>query len=310
MSEEFLHRPLSLSGVPLAGNRIVRTIYLDESGTSLTTPVAVVCGVIIDADRQWEPIEIYLKELVKEFVPPELRHNFVFHATELFHGCFGKNKDHPKAAREALQRIIEIPLSFGLPVAFGFHFKSDESTEPDSRPSLKPQHLIAMHHSLAYCLCAYGCEKYMQEHGAMDEIATMVAENTHDSKKQVKRMHSILQGKHEHSDFFHRALSRDRKYLPIRKIKDTVHFAEKQEALFLQLADAFGYVFRGFLEGRRNADSLINGLLYNPGDLIKFRTMKAACHLLIPQLIPEPINPALILPRTWSTIPGHGEVLP
>src|SRR6266853_1816264 len=135
------YRPLSLSGVPLAGNRIVRTIYLDESGTSLTTPVAVVCGVIIDADRQWEPVEMYMRQLVAELVPSELRPTFVFHAKELFHGCFGKNKDHPKEARETLRRLLEIPLIFGLPISFGFHRKSPPEESPERSAKLK----IAIH---------------------------------------------------------------------------------------------------------------------------------------------------------------------
>jgi len=34
MKADFGCRPLSISGISLEGNRIVRTIYLDESGTS------------------------------------------------------------------------------------------------------------------------------------------------------------------------------------------------------------------------------------------------------------------------------------
>ena len=118
------YRPLSLSGVSLAGNRIVRTIYLDESGTSLNDPIAVVCGVIIDADRQWEPVEMHLKQLVAEIIPSEFQSGFVFHAKELFHGCFGKNKEHREEARRALRLLIEVPRQFGLSLSFGFYTKS------------------------------------------------------------------------------------------------------------------------------------------------------------------------------------------
>ncbi len=50
--------PLSLSGVPLDGNSLVQRIYCDESGTS-AEKFLVVAAVVIDGDRQWEPLERY-----------------------------------------------------------------------------------------------------------------------------------------------------------------------------------------------------------------------------------------------------------
>ena len=47
----------SFDGSPLAGRRLVRVVYLDESGTSRREPLAVVAGVIVDGDQQMIAVE-------------------------------------------------------------------------------------------------------------------------------------------------------------------------------------------------------------------------------------------------------------
>ncbi len=50
-------RPRSISGVRLDGEKLVRFVYLDESGISINEAVTVVAGVIVDADKQWKAVE-------------------------------------------------------------------------------------------------------------------------------------------------------------------------------------------------------------------------------------------------------------
>lgn len=282
----------------------LRTIYLDESGTSLKNPVAVVCGVIIDADSQWEPIEAYMSELVAELVPSALQPNFVFHASELFGGQFGKDKGHRDAAREALRRIVGMPWRFGIPVSFGFYRKTADVSE-----GLKialPKDQVSFDHTMPYLLCASGCERYMRRHARPYEIATMVAENNNETKKAIKRVHSVLQGNHGHAESIFRAMNVED--LPLRRIKDTVHFAEKKEAVFLQMADAFAFVFRRFLEGIESPYELYDALLVEPAQYENLRPLQAGCRLMRqkpnPLLFPDVARPL----RRFSTIPGHEEM--
>jgi hypothetical protein len=48
---------LGASGVPLEGFRLVRVVYLDESGQSSREPRIVQAGVIVHGDSQIVPIE-------------------------------------------------------------------------------------------------------------------------------------------------------------------------------------------------------------------------------------------------------------
>src|SRR6266849_3413019 len=95
-----VHRqwPMGLGGGPLLGDNLVRMIYLDESGISATEPYVVVAGVIIHADKQWKGLEKYLLDMVDELIPPAMRDNFYFHATELFSG--GKRFDRNSWPKE------------------------------------------------------------------------------------------------------------------------------------------------------------------------------------------------------------------
>ena len=62
-----MKRPLSLSGVEIDGDSLVRMVYLDESGISIKERFTVVAGVIINADQQWKVVEKYVQELIEEY---------------------------------------------------------------------------------------------------------------------------------------------------------------------------------------------------------------------------------------------------
>jgi hypothetical protein len=54
------------------GTKLVRVIYLDETGHSYKEPVAAVAGVILDPDRQWRLMADEIEKL-KETVPAQFR---------------------------------------------------------------------------------------------------------------------------------------------------------------------------------------------------------------------------------------------
>ncbi len=63
--------PLSLSGDPLAGNKLVRFAFIDEAGTSKYDPYAVVAGVVVHGDDELIPLEEHLEGLARKHIPPE-----------------------------------------------------------------------------------------------------------------------------------------------------------------------------------------------------------------------------------------------
>jgi len=253
-----------LSGVELDGDCLVRLVYLDESGTSVNEPFTVVAGVIIDADKQWKSVADYINELIDEYVPKEFRNGFVFHAKDLFHGSkvFDPRQYPPERRREALRKFVEIPSKFRLPTIYGYSDKIPLQNWHRLYPK-QPYQMRAIHHAVTYSYCAIAAERYMKEHARPEEIATLIAENNDNARAAVKEMHHILRGRNLYdlgTDYL-RQIGKD--YLPITKIVDSVHFAAKDEAILLQLADACAFIYRAYLEKKPNASDLFCALSRN-----------------------------------------------
>jgi hypothetical protein len=231
--------PLSLSGVKLQGTKLVRLVYLDESGISVHEPVTVVAGVVINADKHWMLVDDYIRDLIDEYVPEEHRAGFTFHAKDLFHGSgrvFDKRKYPIERSHEALTKLVSIPARFEIPVVCGHLFK--RSSEWLSKQQLKDE--PGRNQTMAFSFCLLAAERYMRGIADPLEVATLVAEDNTEARRRVKQVHRLLRGTLPRSEEGDEILSILLEYasdcLPIRRIVDTVYFADKQDAfLFYKL---------------------------------------------------------------------------
>jgi hypothetical protein len=267
--EQTKERLRSLSGVKINGERLVRFVYVDESGISVNEPVIVVAGVIIDADLQWRAVEKYVSQLIDEYVPEEHREGFLFHAKDLFHGSgliFDRRKYPLERSREALKELLSIPRKFLLPVVYGYLIKRSLPSEISKRSRRLE---VGRNQSMAYSLYAVAAEAYMRSNADFTEVAALVAENNTDTRQPVKVMRDILKGKYPQlesaADIFSLLLEYAPGVLPVRRIVDTVYFAEKNDAFLLQVADACGLIIRYFKERKANVEEFFDALTnYNP----------------------------------------------
>ncbi|MDE0150567.1 MAG: DUF3800 domain-containing protein [Rhodospirillaceae bacterium] len=232
----------AFDGSPLAGRRLVRVVYLDESGTSRKEPLAVVAGVIVDGDRQMIAVEEHLAYLVRKHIPEADRDSFFFHATNIWSATkYFKDRDvWPLDRRlETLLDLIETLGRFDLPVVYG-DCPRDEliATPPDV--TINERGRDAVVHSLAFFQCVCVVEKVLRDIWP-DEIALLIAEDRPEVKKVVRDVQLWAQNKTLSRRGWHR------KYLPLRHIRDTVHWAEKKQSPLLQLADICAFVIRGHL---------------------------------------------------------------
>jgi len=264
-----MKRPLSLSGVEIDGESLVRFVYVDESGISIHESVVVVAGVIIHADSQWKAVEKHVGELINKYVAEEDRAGFVFHAAELFHGSgkiFGKRQKYPlERSRQALKEVLSIPSKFHLPVVVGF-IRKEPNSPKESKESRRVS--VALDQSLAFSLCAMGAERFMRKLPYPHEVATIIAENNTETKKIVKEMHDTLRGMHPTRAEFLKSTSTRWKFgpnfLPLTKLVDTVHFAEKTDAFLLQIADACATLIRYYIEEKPNIEEFLTA--FTPSD--------------------------------------------
>jgi hypothetical protein len=92
-----------------------------------------------------------------------------------------------------------------------------------------------------------------------DECAVLIAENNNEVRAAAKSMHRLA------TDPRSAGLSivKDNT-LPLKRIRDTVHFAEKDEAPMLQLADVCAYTLSRFAKGAAHSAELLRRLTPAP----------------------------------------------
>ncbi|MCQ4188880.1 hypothetical protein [Methylocystis suflitae] len=109
----------AFGGAPLSGDRLVRVVYLDESGHSSNEDAAIVSGVILDPDKQWLLLTNEI-EALKHKVPEQFRDNFVFHATDLESGGKYRRDWSDEERWTLLNELLALPRKLNIPLVAGF----------------------------------------------------------------------------------------------------------------------------------------------------------------------------------------------
>jgi hypothetical protein len=245
-----LGRALAFGGqAPVEGRKVVRFVFLDEGGISKREPFIVVGDAVVHGDEQLTPLEDHLDELIAKHIPEEDREGFVFHSKDIFSGTryFKDREKWPIERRLAiLDDLVAIPGKFRIPLVFGFVQRAGFPHEPISFAPTQQQIDIAAH-AVAFVECSLVIEEHMRE-AWPDEVAQLVAEDNDQARAVIRDAHAFLRSPRDlarqgvHSEL-----------LPLRKIRNSVHFAEKSESQALQLADVCTFFVRGRLSGHPHA---------------------------------------------------------
>jgi hypothetical protein len=251
----------ALGGGALDGDRLVRFVYLDESGigNAKDDRFVVTAGVVVHADVHWKPLEQYLLDLVDEMVRPEDRHGFYFHGTDLFHGTKKTHRDiYPKELRwDVLRRLCFAVEKFHLPVVVGFVDRAD--------PLLlgaNPNDTVIRAQTVTAGLCLLQVEEYMQEFAYTGELATMVYENNNQCRTHIKRLQKQFldrQAAPALRTFETHMLGKpySTQHLPLKRVVDTANFVEKEDCCILQIADACAFVIKRHLMGKSDSEQFV-----------------------------------------------------
>ena len=232
----------SFSGVPLAGNKVVRLAYMDETGIGKIEhePWLIVAGVIVDADRQLLEIERRLAALVDKYVPAPFQDGFAFHAKELFNG--GKkvfkrhDSDWPEEKRfEVAADLAKILKDLALPIALGQVDRNLFRNEFEPK-SWAPYNQKVAAHSVAFTVCSAHIELWMREH-TTNEVCMLIVEDNEEMRTTLRNVHRTHQ-----TPNVAKLMGIETQILPFRKIKASPLFEPKDQSPPLQLADFCAYV--------------------------------------------------------------------
>ena len=142
----------------------MRFVYLDESGIGNPgkEPWVVVGAVMVHANYQLKNVEKYLHDMADDYIKPQHRARFFFHAADLANGSgiFADRELYPHdLVRSLLRGICEIPKLFRLPAIVG-HVNREEMRQ--NYPGLNRQELVVRAQVTASMVCSMAVERCHQ----------------------------------------------------------------------------------------------------------------------------------------------------
>lgn len=232
----------------------MRFIYMDEAGISAPEKATVVAGVVVHADRQWIPTVRAIAETESD-VPENLREGFIFHATKIWNSQKYRNGWTEEQRLAFLLKVMAIPRKMRLGIVWGVEKRSDPNViETSARADLAKE---KVQHFRAFANCLACADEYIRER-CTGEIAVAVAEDNFEMRKELREAMAYVRAgrfsvtslpldKPLDSDES-RALSK-RRELRLTRVVDKLHFAAKNEAPLLVLADACAFGVRRYVLG-------------------------------------------------------------
>jgi len=244
-------RPRGAARAPLYGHDLVRLLYLDEAGSDFKAPFGCVAGVLVHGDGHWPEIDRRIAELIVKYVPPPDQDGFVFHATDVYHGSgyFDRRKpewDRSEKRHPILCDLAKIIEDLALPIVIGAYERGRFGLGLLS-PETTPRGKNDLIQSVGVADCLVWADRWLAEY-APDQLATVVHEDKQESKQAIKQIVRTLRSPTEMAASGLDEATLKKFNLPLRRIIDTVHFAEKQDARPLQLADLCAFTWARLLK--------------------------------------------------------------
>jgi Protein of unknown function (DUF3800) len=247
--------------------KLMRVIYLDETGHSFKEPVAVVAGIILDPDKQSRLIADEI-EALKSRVPTEFRDGFFFHATDLYYGGPLRKVWSNESRWSLLEALVAIPRKLKVPLVIGVAHK------PAMDIRQKPMLDSVVIHALAYLRCLKPADTYMSEFAAPEEVCMVVAEERKEAHDAIRVAHKLAMNKALVDEWMPELADQ----FPITRIKAPPSFASKDEEVLLQIADACAWTFQRHIRGGDQSERFTHALFgefAHPTDLSHMRTEAA-----------------------------------
>jgi hypothetical protein len=240
----------AFGGGELWGTKLVRVIYVDETGHAPKQPICAVAGIMLDPDKQWRALADRIDEL-KADVPKEIRAGFFFHATDLHYGGKNRNTWADDDRWALLDKLLALPRELRIPLAVGWCHRT-KSPAP-----MVAKRMPVYSHALSYVLCLKAADDLIDNHAPQNEVAMVVAEERPEAHRMLRLAHNIVSSK----DLIRQLLPDLPEHFAISRIKAPPAFAAKSEEVLLQMADACAFAFQRFLNGAARGDHLLQAIL-------------------------------------------------
>lgn len=242
----------ALGGGALHGDKVLRIVYLDESGTSKREdePAVYVAGVIVHGDHQLNKLRSALAKVMEDHFPPEDRDRVVLRATDIYGGNgFFDTKRKPEWTYERrmdiLTDIARIPAAINLRITWGRVDKENLSRNFNLEPKNKADQ-VRLAVGAAYVVCLLEVDQWFRQNARKENCFIVVEDN-----QQTRQFIKEVQQYHQDPALGSLLTESERAYLPLRHIHEDPNFQEKRVAHPLVLADFIAY----FIKRRQMGDA-------------------------------------------------------
>lgn len=260
---------------------LVRLIYIDEAGTSPAEPVRLVCGVIVNADKDYMTLCSEMNRIAEERVPQKYkdRYNekygkFVFHCKDLVNRGNIIDKDDPEwplqDRLDFVKEVLCLPRVHDAPIAFGIVHKGQVEGMPSDFFSEDDAAIdrTLYENMLALAYCVDRADWFLRHHLGGSEIGTLTCEDVSSNKELLRKAATIFRHDPLYIPTQVKNLWQEQcgiepppVKLEIKHIIDTPNYVAKTDAPLLQLADGCAFAFRRRLSKQQYGDDLIYALL-------------------------------------------------
>jgi Protein of unknown function (DUF3800) len=206
---------------------------------------------MIHGDKQWREVERAIDNLIATYIPEDDRLDFVFHATDIYHGSryFDRAKWDRPTREDILKGLAKIIADYHLPIVVG-GYKKDRFA---AGQNLFEEHETNLKHSVMQLTSAMDCalwaDRWLARY-APQENAMIVAEDADRVKPMIKRAIRTLRSENALEREGISECDRLELGMPLKRIVDTVHFAAKADSKPLQLADLCAFSINRVMKGK------------------------------------------------------------
>jgi hypothetical protein len=259
-------RRLSISGDELHGERLVRKIYLDESGNSGTHKVCVVAGLVLHVDTQWRPAVRKFEDLLAD-MPDEYRIQkdgtpFVFRTYMMLAKSSYPNWNVEKR-REIVHKVMAIPTELNIPIAIGA-VKKDGVKRATGRAVEKMSYEEECQY-LCFALAVNRADDFLGK-SAKGELGELTADDHEGLGKRMNSLITRMKTLPMHIGELREGQIAREERLGVHNIIDEITFVKKTRYVQpLQIVDAVAYGLRTFYEGGDFADVCMKSICTIPG---------------------------------------------
>ncbi len=232
---------ISLTGHPLAGDALVRYLYLDESGRGQISkePNLIVAGIVVHADSQLKPLKQGLADIKNKYIAKHLHEIFFFHASELFNGGKtlrredGWSFENGYAVASDMLKLLEY---HSIPATWR---KVERASRP--LPLGTGMKQVDFDHTVAYLAALMRVDGWMKKK-ASNEVCSVIVENNDEVRTTLREVHNLYRS--DDYRWVREELFGKEDDLAISHIEETVLSAYKHESPMLQIADLCCYIVK------------------------------------------------------------------